>query len=161
QEVGVAVAGIAQIERAPIHQALNELIAGPDRRDVRAVLGRADRDLVARQSHMLGGVLRRDHDRQAGLQRQVDHLTVDALWMQVELEWATAARHALEHLGPEALVALGDATLAVYAQRHTGDAGACLEDGSQGVTAVGSMVLGRQASDLMAGRRALGPGVAM
>ena len=79
QQIGVAVAREAAGSFAERHQAAAGVAL--DRH-----LELADRRLVVRHAQVFGPVFRRDIDRQAGRERAVDHLLVDAFGMQVNLD---------------------------------------------------------------------------
>ena len=61
---------------------------------------------------LLGPELRRHLDRHARGQREVDHVLIDALGVQVDLQLASSALHTLEDSAPERVTAFLDAAFA-------------------------------------------------
>ena len=81
-----------------------------------------------------------------GGQRAVDHGLVDALGVQVDLDLAAAALHAIENRLPEIVAAFGDAALAVNAQAPPRKSrGRPAATRGQRVAAIGRVVLRRSA----------------
>jgi hypothetical protein len=93
---------------------------------------------------VLGGVLRRDVDRQAGLKRQLDHSAVYTLRMQVQLHPPRRAGQPGEDRAPEIVVPFGHAAFTVNPQRHTRDPGAVIYQHAQRIAAVSRVILGAQ-----------------
>ena len=154
QEVGVAVAGVAERSLAERHQAAADL---PFDRHLEV----ADRSLVIRQPQMLRPVLRRDVDRHAGGERALDHRLVETLGVEVDLDPPSASLHAVEHRLPELVAALFDPALAMNPQGDGGDRGTGAQDGGKGVATVGSMRVRPETFDEVTRARAVGELVAV
>ena len=144
QQVGVAVAREAPRAFAQRHKPAS-VPAGHRH------LKLANRGLVIGQAKMLRPVLRRHVDRHAGRQRAIDHRSIDALRVQIDLDAAAAARDAVEHGLPEVVAALRDAALAVNAEGDGRYGGAGAQHRRQRVAAVRGVRLVREALDKVSG----------
>ena len=121
----------------------------------------ADVGLVVGHAHVLGPELRRHLDGHARGQREVDHALVDALGVQVDLDLAAAALHAIEHGAPERVAAFGDAAFAVDAEGHAADRGTGAQQRRQRIAAVRAVILGVESLDGVVRMRAVLPLVAV
>ena len=102
---------------------------------------------MVRQALVFGPVLRRDGDRHARFQSDVDQLKVDPLAVDVNRSFLAGANHSIVNRPPELVGALGDATLAVTAKRDTVYLGAAFQQLMESISAILGVVLRRQTID--------------
>ena len=127
------------------------------------VLGGADVGLLVAEAEVLGPVLGSGFDRHAGGAGNLDHSLVETLGVHVDLDDArltirsSGGGNGLEERLPEGVATLGDSAFAVDAQCEPGDLRAVLEDGSEGIAAVGGVGLRREANDVVVGVGTVGP----
>ena len=110
---------------------------------------------------MLGPILGRDLDGQAGGDGCVHHRLVHALGVHVDLDPAAAGGDALEDGLPELVAAFLHAALAVNTKGDAADGGAGFQQHADGIAAVGSVRVRGEPFDGVVGVGAIDPFVAV
>src|SRR6476619_6035282 len=96
---------------------------------------------------MFGPKLWRDPDGLARSQRIIQHGLVQTLGVQVQLDPAAATGDTGKNSLPEVIAAFVDPTFTVGANRHARNGGTLLQQQTQGVATIWTMVGRRQPAD--------------
>src|SRR5215831_10800338 len=93
---------------------------------------------------MFGPKFGRDIYRHARGKSQVDHLTVDALRVQVDFDAAPSLDDPVEYGSPKIVAAFGDAAFAMDPEGHATDRRATPEEDGKRFAAIGTVRLGSE-----------------
>src|SRR5690348_938570 len=113
--------------------------------------------LVVRQAHVLRPGLGRNGNGHSRSERNINHLLVEPLCVQIDFNPSSACGYSLEDGFPEGVAWFRNTAFAVNTKYHAADRRTLLENRPQSIAAIRGVIFRCQPADGVVGVRAVGP----